>query len=152
MPGLHHWYVLSPPSCCYSYCIYLPWPLASLVDGYTFYSVSQERIMDEIDEEAKRARMQGPKTGANWEVCVVCLSLDCDWDGTCVDTDLCHGLALFFTLRQRWTFFLCFEGLWWGSADDYKWACDFVEVQVSMEWTNPPTLTWPCLLHGRPKL
>ncbi|XP_051273222.1 cytochrome c oxidase assembly factor 3 homolog, mitochondrial [Dicentrarchus labrax] len=33
--------------------------------GYTFYSVSQERIMDEIDEEAKRARMQGPKTGAN---------------------------------------------------------------------------------------
>ncbi|XP_070783415.1 cytochrome c oxidase assembly factor 3 homolog, mitochondrial [Enoplosus armatus] len=33
--------------------------------GYTFYSVSQERIMDEMDEEAKRARMQGPKTGAN---------------------------------------------------------------------------------------
>ncbi|CAI5658323.1 unnamed protein product [Oreochromis niloticus] len=25
----------------------------------------KERIMDEIDEEAKRARMQGPKTGAN---------------------------------------------------------------------------------------
>uniref|UniRef100_A0A1A7WDN3 Cytochrome c oxidase assembly factor 3 n=1 Tax=Iconisemion striatum TaxID=60296 RepID=A0A1A7WDN3_9TELE len=33
--------------------------------GYTFYSVSQERIMDEIDEEAKRSRLQGPKTGAN---------------------------------------------------------------------------------------
>ncbi|XP_005794767.1 cytochrome c oxidase assembly factor 3 homolog, mitochondrial [Xiphophorus maculatus] len=33
--------------------------------GYTFYSVSQERIMDEIDEEAKRARLKGPKTGAN---------------------------------------------------------------------------------------
>ncbi|KAM8888834.1 cytochrome c oxidase assembly factor 3 homolog, mitochondrial [Synchiropus splendidus] len=33
--------------------------------GYTFYSVSQERIMDEMDEEAKRARMQGPRTGAN---------------------------------------------------------------------------------------
>ncbi|XP_071319253.1 cytochrome c oxidase assembly factor 3 homolog, mitochondrial [Trachinotus anak] len=33
--------------------------------GYTFYSVSQEKIMDEIDEEAKRARMQGPRTGAN---------------------------------------------------------------------------------------
>ncbi|XP_076007692.1 cytochrome c oxidase assembly factor 3 homolog, mitochondrial [Genypterus blacodes] len=33
--------------------------------GYTFYSVSQERIMDEIDEEAKRARTQGQKTGAN---------------------------------------------------------------------------------------
>ncbi|XP_061562043.1 cytochrome c oxidase assembly factor 3 homolog, mitochondrial [Phycodurus eques] len=31
--------------------------------GYTFYSVSQERIMDEMDEEAKRAR--APKTGAN---------------------------------------------------------------------------------------
>ncbi|KAM9772867.1 cytochrome c oxidase assembly factor 3 homolog, mitochondrial [Syngnathus typhle] len=31
--------------------------------GYTFYSVSQERIMDELDEEAKRART--PKTGAN---------------------------------------------------------------------------------------
>ncbi|TWW82200.1 Cytochrome c oxidase assembly factor 3 -like protein, mitochondrial [Takifugu flavidus] len=34
-------------------------------NGYTFYSVSQERIMDEMDEEAKRARTQGPKTGAN---------------------------------------------------------------------------------------
>lgn len=33
--------------------------------GYTFYSVSQERIMDEMDEEARRARLQGPKTGAN---------------------------------------------------------------------------------------
>ncbi|KAJ0060077.1 hypothetical protein NL108_002881 [Boleophthalmus pectinirostris] len=33
--------------------------------GYTFWSVSQERIMDEIDEEAKRARSQMPKTGAN---------------------------------------------------------------------------------------
>ncbi|KAK9530095.1 cytochrome c oxidase assembly factor 3 homolog, mitochondrial [Anarhichas minor] len=33
--------------------------------GYTFYAVSQERIMDEMDEEAKRARLQGPKTGAN---------------------------------------------------------------------------------------
>ncbi|KAM9837833.1 cytochrome c oxidase assembly factor 3 homolog, mitochondrial [Aulostomus maculatus] len=33
--------------------------------GYTFYSVSQERIVDELDEEAKRARMQGSKTGAN---------------------------------------------------------------------------------------
>jgi len=31
-------------------------------DGYTFYSVSQERIMDEIDEEAKA---RAPKTGAN---------------------------------------------------------------------------------------
>ncbi|XP_068160983.1 cytochrome c oxidase assembly factor 3 homolog, mitochondrial [Antennarius striatus] len=33
--------------------------------GYTFYSVAQERLIDEIDEEAKRARMLGPKTGAN---------------------------------------------------------------------------------------
>ncbi|KAM9425944.1 cytochrome c oxidase assembly factor 3 homolog, mitochondrial [Pholidichthys leucotaenia] len=33
--------------------------------GYTFYSVSQERIMDEIDEEVRHARLQGPKTGAN---------------------------------------------------------------------------------------
>ncbi|XP_077595307.1 cytochrome c oxidase assembly factor 3 homolog, mitochondrial [Stigmatopora nigra] len=31
--------------------------------GYTFYSVGKERIMDELDEEARRARM--PKTGAN---------------------------------------------------------------------------------------
>ncbi|XP_019719686.1 cytochrome c oxidase assembly factor 3 homolog, mitochondrial [Hippocampus comes] len=31
--------------------------------GYTFYSVSQERIMDEMDEEAKRAR--APRTGSN---------------------------------------------------------------------------------------
>lgn len=33
--------------------------------GYTFYSVSQEKIMDELDEEAKVARMRGPRTGAN---------------------------------------------------------------------------------------
>ncbi|GAA6214543.1 cytochrome c oxidase assembly factor 3 homolog, mitochondrial [Lates japonicus] len=33
--------------------------------GYTFFSVSQEKIMDELDQEAKRAQMQGPKTGAN---------------------------------------------------------------------------------------
>ncbi|XP_041671826.1 cytochrome c oxidase assembly factor 3 homolog, mitochondrial [Cheilinus undulatus] len=33
--------------------------------GYTFFSVSQERIMDEMDEEAKLRRTQGPKTGAN---------------------------------------------------------------------------------------
>lgn len=58
------------------------------------------------------------------------------------------GLWQFFTLRQKWTFFLCFEGLLWGSAADYNWACDFVEVHVSMEWTNSPTLTWPCLLRS----
>ncbi|XP_016102076.1 cytochrome c oxidase assembly factor 3 homolog, mitochondrial [Sinocyclocheilus grahami] len=33
--------------------------------GYTFYSVSQERVMDEIDEEARAAKLQAPKTGAN---------------------------------------------------------------------------------------
>ncbi|XP_046889083.1 cytochrome c oxidase assembly factor 3 homolog, mitochondrial [Hypomesus transpacificus] len=33
--------------------------------GYTFYSVSQEKIMDELDAEAKVARLRGPKTGAN---------------------------------------------------------------------------------------
>lgn len=33
--------------------------------GYTFYSVSQERIMDELDEEAKVARTRAPKTAAN---------------------------------------------------------------------------------------
>ncbi|XP_036429216.1 cytochrome c oxidase assembly factor 3 homolog, mitochondrial [Colossoma macropomum] len=34
--------------------------------GYTFYSVSQERIMDELDEEAKAAaKYRVPKTGAN---------------------------------------------------------------------------------------
>lgn len=34
--------------------------------GYTFYSVRQENIMDEIDEEASRVQaFVGPKTGAN---------------------------------------------------------------------------------------
>ncbi|XP_066554606.1 cytochrome c oxidase assembly factor 3 homolog, mitochondrial [Amia ocellicauda] len=33
--------------------------------GYTFYSVSQEKILDELDAEAKVARMRGPKTSAN---------------------------------------------------------------------------------------
>ncbi|KAG7266877.1 hypothetical protein CRUP_013853 [Coryphaenoides rupestris] len=33
--------------------------------GYTFFSVSQERIMDDLDEQAKLARMRAPKTGAN---------------------------------------------------------------------------------------
>ncbi|XP_010886981.1 cytochrome c oxidase assembly factor 3 homolog, mitochondrial [Esox lucius] len=33
--------------------------------GYTFYSVSQEKIMDELDDQAKVARMGASKTGAN---------------------------------------------------------------------------------------
>ncbi|CAL8304173.1 unnamed protein product [Lota lota] len=33
--------------------------------GYTFYSVSQERIMDDLDQEAKLAKLREPKTGAN---------------------------------------------------------------------------------------
>ncbi|XP_051530992.1 cytochrome c oxidase assembly factor 3 homolog, mitochondrial [Myxocyprinus asiaticus] len=33
--------------------------------GYTFYSVSQEKVMDEIDEEARAAKIRAPKTGAN---------------------------------------------------------------------------------------
>ncbi|KAJ8379031.1 hypothetical protein AAFF_G00232000 [Aldrovandia affinis] len=33
--------------------------------GYTFYSVSQEKIMDELDEEAKVARTRATKTAAN---------------------------------------------------------------------------------------
>ncbi|KAJ7984877.1 hypothetical protein DPEC_G00359330 [Dallia pectoralis] len=33
--------------------------------GYTFYSVSQEKIMDELDDQAKVARMRASKTGAN---------------------------------------------------------------------------------------
>lgn len=48
----------------------LPWPFAPKSDGYTFFSVSQERIMDELDQEAKR--LQGPKTGANWDRCWDC--------------------------------------------------------------------------------
>lgn len=56
-----------PLSC--NVCFWLPHicldNLLLLLDGYTFFSVSQERIMDELDQEAKRARMQGPKTGAN---------------------------------------------------------------------------------------
>ena len=39
-------------------------PLPSL-DGYTFYSVSQEHIVEELDEEARRARAQASKTDAN---------------------------------------------------------------------------------------
>ncbi|KAL0983796.1 hypothetical protein UPYG_G00132910 [Umbra pygmaea] len=33
--------------------------------GYTFYSVSQEKVMDELDAEAKVARMRGSNTGGN---------------------------------------------------------------------------------------
>lgn len=33
--------------------------------GYTFYSVSQEKFMDELEEEAKVARASLPKTSAN---------------------------------------------------------------------------------------
>ncbi|KAI1884141.1 hypothetical protein AGOR_G00223390 [Albula goreensis] len=35
------------------------------VFGYTVYSVSQEKIMDELDEEARIHQWRGPKTGAN---------------------------------------------------------------------------------------
>ncbi|MEE6508410.1 hypothetical protein FKM82_020879 [Ascaphus truei] len=33
--------------------------------GYTFYSVSQEKFIDELEEEAKIARASYPKTSAN---------------------------------------------------------------------------------------
>lgn len=86
---------------------YLPWPLAPPPDGYTFFSVSQERVMDELDEEAKHARLQGPKTGANWDVFparrwTVCLSC------TKLRRDLCghwfkfHETALDFILSWLW--------------------------------------------------
>ncbi|KAG5262958.1 hypothetical protein AALO_G00280890 [Alosa alosa] len=42
--------------------------IAAMVTGiyaYTIYAVKQEKIMDEIDEEAKFIRSQGAKTGAN---------------------------------------------------------------------------------------
>uniref|UniRef100_A0A3B3QT20 Cytochrome c oxidase assembly factor 3 n=1 Tax=Paramormyrops kingsleyae TaxID=1676925 RepID=A0A3B3QT20_9TELE len=35
------------------------------IDSYTFYSVSQERIMDEIDKEASVAQMNREKTASN---------------------------------------------------------------------------------------
>eukprot|EP00079_Xenopus_tropicalis_P030769 XP_012826978.1 PREDICTED: coiled-coil domain containing 56 isoform X3 [Xenopus tropicalis] len=37
----------------------------SIVDGYTFYSVSQEKFLDELEVEAKAARASYPKTSAN---------------------------------------------------------------------------------------
>ncbi|KAJ0057962.1 hypothetical protein NL108_007193 [Boleophthalmus pectinirostris] len=33
--------------------------------SYTIYSVKQEKIMDEIDDEARIHFIQGPRTGAN---------------------------------------------------------------------------------------
>ncbi|KAM4692311.1 cytochrome c oxidase assembly factor 3 homolog, mitochondrial [Rhinophrynus dorsalis] len=33
--------------------------------GYTFYSVSQEKFLDELEDEAKVARANYPKTSAN---------------------------------------------------------------------------------------
>ncbi|XP_018410777.1 PREDICTED: cytochrome c oxidase assembly factor 3 homolog, mitochondrial [Nanorana parkeri] len=33
--------------------------------GYTFYSVSQEKFLDELENEAKEARARYPKTSAN---------------------------------------------------------------------------------------
>ncbi|CAI9618168.1 unnamed protein product [Staurois parvus] len=33
--------------------------------GYSFYSVSQEKFLDELEEEAKVARARFPKTSAN---------------------------------------------------------------------------------------
>ncbi|KAG8446616.1 hypothetical protein GDO86_014171 [Hymenochirus boettgeri] len=33
--------------------------------GYTFYSVSQEKFLDELEDEAKLARASFPKTSAN---------------------------------------------------------------------------------------
>lgn len=105
-------------SCCYSSRKYLPWPLARLPDGYTFFSVSQERIMDEIDEEAKRARLQGPKTGANWGACVARLLSDCVsvlhlteegllW--TLVPLMYIPWLVAVRMSEQRWTFFFLLD-------------------------------------------
>lgn len=127
-------------SCCYSFCKYLPWPLATLLDGYTFYSVSQERIMDEMDEEAKRARMHGPKTGANWDTCVACLLLDCvslNWEGTYVDTDLYSMVGRRFECWDSTGLFLGFEGCFccWLKLD-LSWFC-----WSSCQWKG--LIRWP---------
>lgn len=38
-------------------CAYSTWfPEPTSPDGYTFYSVSQERFLDELEDEAKAAR------------------------------------------------------------------------------------------------
>ncbi len=57
------------------FCAYCPFNYAQryldiilhqpCTDGYTFFSVSQEKVMDEIDEEARAAKLRAPKTGAN---------------------------------------------------------------------------------------
>ncbi|KAL4657830.1 hypothetical protein GN956_G1741 [Arapaima gigas] len=33
--------------------------------GYTVYSVKQERVVEEVDEEVRIAIVRGPRTGAN---------------------------------------------------------------------------------------
>lgn len=81
-----------------------PWPFAHLPDGYTFYSVSQERIMDEMDEEAKRARLPGSKTGANWAAFP-----DHCWILCWSSTRLC-----WFIFQQRWMI-LMFSHRWTSS-------------------------------------
>ncbi|TKS89536.1 Cytochrome c oxidase assembly factor 3 -like protein, mitochondrial [Collichthys lucidus] len=39
--------------------------IGALVLGICILTMRKERVIDEMDEEAKRARLQGPKTGAN---------------------------------------------------------------------------------------
>lgn len=115
--------LLDVSSCCFSSHKYLPWPLTRLPDGYTFFSVSQERIMDEIDEEAKRARLQGPKTGANWDaccwtVCLSCTSLRRDFCGHWCHWCIFHGWLLFACRNSAGLFFLIVKVKLCGSTGD----------------------------------
>lgn len=61
--------------------------------------------MDEIDEEAKHVRMQGPKTGANWDLSVICLLLDFFCPALNEEDSWCHWsysmAAVFFFVMLR---------------------------------------------------
>lgn len=127
--------------------------LLPLPDGYTFYSVSQERIMDEIDEEAKRARMQGPKTGANWDARVAFLFLDCV---TWLRRDLCgHWCHRFIFLGRSPLFMLRRHWFWRGNCVVVlliKTRLVLILLKFVCQWKG--LIHWPLhdLTYRRPKL
>lgn len=66
--------------------------------------------MDEIDEEAKQAKLQRPKTGANWDKCAAGLFMDlcvCPERKQADSDDIAYlfHYCLLVLRRQNWTLF-----------------------------------------------
>lgn len=136
-------------SCCYSFCKYLPWPLARRLHILLGLPGADHGWNGRGGQACKNAWTKD-RCQLRYMCCLPVV-------GLCVTQlrrDLCghwfifHGWSPFWMLGQHWTF----SWFWRVFLLLTKTRLDFVEVHLSMKRTNPLTLTWPYVLPRRPKL